>query len=380
MSEQHPIVILTASAGAGHVVAAAALRDAFAARVPQVPVEIHDVLAASNAFFRQLYAGGYLVLANHAPTLMGMLFEATDRPGRGIGESLRVAFQNLHVRPTMRYLQRRHPRLIVNTHFLPAEIVAQLRRAGRLDCPQVTVVTDYESHRIWVHPPTERYYTASEVAKQYLTTWEVPGESVLVTGIPVRAAFTEHQECRELRRRLRLEPEQPVVLLLCGGEGIGPTETLLQELLTIRAPVQLVVIAGRDEKRRRRLEAVAGRSGRPARVVGFTDDMHEWMRAADLVVSKPGGLTVSESFVCGLPMVVVNPIPGQESRNSDYLLEHGAGIKVNNPRVLGQRVTELLAAPARLQTLRKAALALAKPNAAGDIVADALRLTRPTRN
>lgn len=400
MNERDDMLILTASAGGGHLVAARALESALRARDPRLRISVLDVLALANPLFRRLYAGGYLGLVRHWPAAMGWLYETMDRPNPGLSDKLRIAVQDVNKGPIVRTIQRRRPRLIVHTHYLSAEIVAQMRRARRLDCPHVIVTTDYETHRMWAQQPAERYYTATEDGKFYLTTFGVPPERILVTGIPVRPGFTPTDDVAAARRECGLDSVIPVVLLLCGGFGVGPIVDIFSELLAMPAAAQIVVIVGRNETLRRRLEKYAGTawrdwhttagaepgryastaapprsgSGRSVRVIGFTDRVHDWMRAADVAVTKPGGLTVAEALACGLPLVIVNPIPGQETRNSDYLLERGAGVKVNSPRLLGRRVSELLADAARLTGLRAAARATGRPHAAADIAADALKL------
>ncbi len=374
MARSDTILILTASAGAGHLVAARALEHALRTAAPRANVEVLDVLSISNALFRRLYGGGYMGLVRHAPAAMGWLYDAVDRPDSRLQDAVRACLQNLNKLPTTRYVRQRRPQLIVNTHFLPAEIVAQMRRAGQIDCPQVTVTTDYETHRIWVQEPTERYYTATDDGRAYLVANGVAAGRIRVTGIPVRPEFEQPLSRAEARRRRGLAADQPVVLLLAGGFGVGPTALLLRELIAMSAGAQVVAIAGRNERLRRRLEAEARGADRPVHVEGFTEHMHEWMCAASVVVSKPGGLTVAESLACGLPLVVVNPIPGQETRNSDHVLERGAAIKVNNPRLLGHRVSTLLADTARLEALGAAARANGRPAAASDIAADALAL------
>ena len=374
MSRSNVILVLTTSAGGGHLIAARALEHALRAQAPDADIEVLDVLAITNVLFRKFYAGGYLGLVRHAPAVMGWLYKTMDRPRNEVLDALRVWIQDLSKRPIVQHLLQRHPGLIVHTHYLPAEIVAQMRRAGQLDCPQVTVTTDYETHRIWVHEPSERYYTATEDGKVYLTLCGVAPERVWVTGIPVRPGFEQMLDRHEARRRCGLDLNRPAVLLLCGGFGVGPTAELLRELVFMPADAQVMVIVGRNEKLRARLERQVAGAPRPVRVVGFTDKIHEWMQAANLVVTKPGGLTVAESLACALPLVIVDPIPGQEVGNADYLLEHGAAIKVNNARLLGHRVSALLADPARLERLRAAARAIARPHAARDIAADALAL------
>lgn len=377
MNADGPILILTASAGAGHTVAARALEEQFRMQAPSLRVIVHDFLETTNAFFRALYAKGYLGLVNYAPAAMGLLYDATDQPDRYLRSSLRAWFQNINAHRGMKFLIDHRPRLIVNTHFLPAEIVAHMRKTRRLNCPQITITTDFETHRLWAQSPTERYYTATEEGKAYLLTWGATCEQVRVTGIPVRAAFCSPLSQPDARQRCHLAADRPVLLLLCGGFGVGPIEQLFRELLALKHDVQLVAIAGRNEPLRRRLTEIAQPVASDARVLGFTDTMHEWMRAADLVITKPGGLTTSEALACGTAMVIVNPIPGQETRNSDFLLERGAAIKVNNPRLLGHRVDQLLADPSRLKSLRSVALNLGRPDAARAIVSDALTLLDP---
>lgn len=373
MDTTRPILVLTASAGAGHTMAARAVAEALTALRPEATVEVHDVLVSTTRFFRWLYARGYSGLVNHAPALMRKLYEAMDRAPSAWNDGWRIPFQDASARGTRRLLRRKDPQLIVNTHFLPAELVARMRRRGELDCPQATVTTDFETFRLWVQPPTERYFTATQDGASYLTAWGAPVECIRVTGIPVRAAFGQPLDRTEMRRRHALEPDRPVILVLSGPLATGPVHEYVRQLAGLRNRPQVVVVTGRNERLRARLEPLA-RELPGVRVLGFTDRMHEWMRAADLAISKPGGLTSSEALACGLPLVVVNPIPGHEERNSDYLLERGAAIRVNHPRLLGPRVGRLLSNPARLARMREAALAAGRPAAAEQIAREVLGL------
>ncbi|QOJ14280.1 MAG: glycosyltransferase [Planctomycetia bacterium] len=369
-----PILVLSASAGAGHLTAARAVEQALArsAGPAAPPVEVLDVLDLTNRLFRALYAGGYLAIVNHAPGAMGWLYEMMDRPGTRIRDAIRTGVQNLCSRRVAALLRERRPRLIINTHFLAAELVAQLRRRGALDCPQFTVTTDFETHRLWVQPPTERYFTATPEGKAYLASFGVPSDSIRVSGIPVRAEFEQPLDRADARSRLGLPLHRPIVLMLCGGFGVGPAERVLAALRAAPGAPHVVVICGRNHALHARLARAAQGDSQIA-ICGFTEDMHIYMRAADVAVSKPGGLTASEALVSGLPLVILNPIPGQEARNSDYLLEHGAAIKVNSLRLLAHRVGALLADPPRIAALRAAALRIARPSAAMIVAEEALQ-------
>jgi len=262
--------------------------------------------------------------------------------------------------------------IIVNTHFLPAEIIASLRRRGQFATPQLTVTTDFETHRLWVNEPCDHYFTATEEGAVNLQRWGVPAARTSVTGIPIHPAFAEPKDRSACLAKHGLAGDRPVVLQLAGGFGVGPVERLYAGLLSIPSPLELVVVCGRNEELRARLGQVAVPPRHRAKVLGFTTEMDELMAVADLVVSKPGGLTTSETLARGATMVVVNPIPGQESRNSDYLLENGAAVKINNLATLPFKLTQLLSDPVRLAKLKDNARRLGKPRAAFEIAQRAL--------
>ena len=172
----------------------------------------------------------------------------------------------------------------------------------------------------------------------------MPAGDVTVTGIPIHPAFSEPKDRAGSASGGRaLAGDRPVLLQLAGGFGVGPVEQLFQSILAVETPLELVVVAGRNAELKTRLEQIDVPPRHRAHVLGFTTEMDELMAAADLVVSKPGGLTTSEALARGTPMVVVNPIPGQESRNSDFLLENAAAIKINNVATLPYKLNQLLA-------------------------------------
>lgn len=370
------ILILSASAGAGHVRAAQAVELALRQRLPDAVVKNVDVLQLTTATFRRLYGESYLDLVNKAPHVLGYFYDFMDQPSRtkGRGDRLRLAVQKLNMKKLLRFLTAEPWDLAINTHFLPAEIIASLRRAGEVDLPQVTVTTDFETHRLWVNDPCERFFTATEEGALYLRHWGVPSDATRVTGIPVHPVFAQDKDRAECLRRQGLVGDRPIVLQVAGGFGVGPVATIYGQMLDIERPLEIVVVTGRNESAREQLAAVPVPSRHRSKVLGFTDQMDELMAAADVIVSKPGGLTTSEALARGLAMVIVNPIPGQESRNSDYLLENGAAVKVNNLATLGPKVAGLFDPRERLGRLRENARRLGRPRAAFDVVDESLKL------
>ncbi len=204
-----------------------------------------------------------------------------------------------------------------------------------------------------------------------------------VTGIPVDPAFMEPMEKSEARRRCSLDPALFTILVSAGGYGVGPIELLIAEILRLKIPVQVVVIAGRSLELKATLDELAAQQNpsQPVKLVpvGYTTHMHEFMAAADLLIGKPGGLTTSEAMARNLPVCIVNPIPGQEERNSDHLLEQGVAIRCNNLPTLAYKIENLLANPERLSAMRAATHAVARPSAALDIVQTLLNLPQDHR-
>src|SRR5258706_9990211 len=368
------ILVLSASVGAGHMRAAQAVELALKQSAPDAIVRNVDILTLTNAVFRRLYGSAYLDLVNKAPHVLGYIYDLLDRPRspRSRRDRLRLLVEKLNLRKLCELLECESWDAIVNTHFLPAEIIASLRRSGRITTPQITVTTDFETHRLWVNRPCELFTTATGEGAAYLEHWGVPAGTTRVTGIPIHPVFSESKDRDACLKRLELATDRPVVLQLAGGFGVGPIQKLYRGLLETASPPQLVVVAGKNEKVAAKLKQVEVPPRHRSKVLGFTDQMDELMCTADIVLTKPGGLTTSEVLARGAAMAIVNPIPGQESRNSDYLLENGAAIKINNLATVAYKLTALLREPQRLATIKANAHHLGRPQAAYDIARYAL--------
>lgn len=370
------VLILSASVGAGHVRAAQAVDAAVRELDPAAEVETVDVLGRTNAAFRRVYGSAYLDLVNKAPHVLGYMYDLLDRPvtGKARGDRLRLLVERMNLRKFHDLLDEKPWDVVVNTHFLPAEIIANLRRQGRSALRQMTVTTDFDTHRLWVNEPTDLYTTATADGAAYLAHWGVPAANVAVTGIPIDPKFTRPVDRAATLAGLGFDGTRPVVLQLAGGFGVGPIAELYKQVLSVDRPVDVVVVAGKNEAVKAELDALPLPARHRAKVLGFTDRMHEWMAVADVVISKPGGLTTSEVLASGAAMLIVNPIPGQESRNSDYLLEQGAAAKVNAVPLLGMKLAAMLGDPGRLASLKANATRIATPRAAYAVAERALAM------
>lgn len=377
MKSKPRVLLLSASSGAGHLRAAQALEKAFTARGDCL-VEHVDAMKYASKLFQNLYHKTYISLAQRAPDVLGLLYNRTDRPWKA--PRPRLALDRLNVQPMIRMLKSVQPDLCVATHFLPGEILAWLIARKKLRARNAIVVTDYDVHALWLCRTVDRYYVALPESAEYLAAVGVRRDQLRVTGIPVDPLFAMPVQRKVAREHLGLDPHAPILLAAAGGEGVGPVEQLVRGLLEMNRPWQIVAIAGKSEKIRKRLEALARQAGSlPSNAprlcpIGFTREMDQYMAAADLLVGKAGGLTTSEALARALPMVLIEPIPGQEERNADHLLEAGAAIRCNNLPVAAWKVATLLDNPARLKRMQESARCMARPNAAAEIAEDALAL------
>jgi processive 1,2-diacylglycerol beta-glucosyltransferase len=377
MKSKPRVLLLSASSGAGHVRAAQALEKAFAARGDCV-VEHIDAIHYVSKLFQRVYDKTYIAMVRRAPELMGVLYDRTDQPWNH--PRRRLAMDRLNTQPMIRMLKRMQPDLCVATHFLPAEIIAWLIAKKKLSARHAIVVTDYDVHALWLCRTLDRYYVALEESAEYMARIGVPRDKVRVTGIPVDPLFAIPLDRSAARKHFGLDPEALTLLVSAGGEGVGPIEQLVRNLLAMQKPWQIVAIAGKSEKTQRRLEELSRQAGKLASgalrlcAVGFTTEMDQYMAAADLLVGKAGGLTTSEALARALPIALVEPIPGQEERNADHLLEAGAAIRCNNLPAAAWKIATVLDDPPRLRRMQEAARAMARPAAAANIAEDALRL------
>jgi processive 1,2-diacylglycerol beta-glucosyltransferase len=239
---------------------------------------------------------------------------------------------------------------------------------GEFDRPVWVVVTDFDVHSLWVHPHMAGYFAASEEVAWRMADRGIAPASIHVTGIPIQPVFGESRSRAECAEELGIAPDRTTLLLMSGGAGLGGIASLAERLLRLPEDVQIVALSGRNEALLEQLRDISLKH--PGRLfpLPFTRTVERVMAASDLAVTKPGGLTTSECLAVGLPMIVVSPIPGQEERNAEYLLENGAALTAYDAAGLEYRVRLLLREPRRLAALRDHAKALGRPGAAASIL------------
>ena len=253
------VLLLSASAGAGHVRAAEAVEKAFKLRKDANGVEVHhfDVLNYTNKLFRHLYSKAYIDLVNKMPEVPGWVYDKLDKPWKN--ERRRLALDKLNTRPFVKLLREYQPDLIVCTHFLPAEIVSWLKAKERLASRQVIIVTDFDVHAMWLVHHYERYFVAVDEARVYLEALGIPPKKITVSGIPIDPVFAIKKDKQQMRAKHGLAPDRTTILLSAGGFGVGSVDALVQSLLPLRQRAQVVAICGRNEELKERLAKLASR-------------------------------------------------------------------------------------------------------------------------
>ena len=364
------VLILSASVGAGHISAANALEKEFQKQNAAAEIKNIDVLEYTNPLFRRLYGKAYLDMVNKMPEVLGWMYDSLDKPWEN--ERRRLALDRLNTQKFIKLIKNEKPDIAVCTHFLPAEIISWLRAKNKIDTKQAIVVTDFDAHAMWLCHNFEHYFVALDETKAHLEKLGIPANKLIVSGIPIDPVFAEHKDKQEMREKHGLDKDRLTILVSAGGFGVGNIANLLEALSELETEAQIIAVCGRNEELKTQLEKLAEEKLNTTRVkfhpIGYTKQMDEYMSASDLIVGKPGGLTTSEALAKGLIFVIVNPIPGQEERNSDHLLEKGCAIKCNNLPVLAYKIDKLVGDKERFAQMKTNVQNLATPNSAGDIV------------
>lgn len=363
------VLILSAGSGSGHIRAASALEKVCRGE-PRVREVVNvDALTYTNKLFRQFYSKFYYQLIRSAPTLLGWFYDNLDEPWKT--ERMRLMLSRLNTGPLIRMIRRLRPDLTVCTHFLPAEIISYLLSRDSIETRHAIVVTDLDVHAMWLSRHFHHYFVAIEEARVHLQMTGLPEDRITVSGIPIDPVFAEPKDRRSLCAKHGVDPERPLLLVSLGAMAREVGGVLVQALGYLKAPAQIALICGAHPEVREIYEFAVRRVGASRlswRIIGFTEEIDEWIKMATLLIGKPGGLTLSEAMACGVPMVIFQPIPGQEERNSDHLLESGAAIKCNNITTIAYKVDSILGDKERWQRMSAAARKMGRPDAARTVM------------
>ncbi len=356
------ILIVHASAGAGHRKAAEAIYKDLCENSPH-EVTLVDSLDYTNRVFKFCYSTGYSFVIKNFPWLWGLFFYFFEIKFLWwLFKFLRRLSHAMNSPRLVRFILKENPDVILSTHFMVNEIVSHLKDKHISGVKIVSVVTDYNAHLSWVADYVDIYCVAIPEVKKELIYKGVDENKIIVTGIPVDTNFTKVTDRDEIRQRLDFKDGSFSILIVAGAIGIGPIYNIAQLL---KDKFQLVILCGKNEKLRKDLLDLKSDN---IKAFGMVDNMHEFMAACDIIITKAGGLTTTESLVSNIPIIYFNIIPGQEGKNAKLFESHGIAKVIKDISGIDNFVTELREDNNRYDSIREKMKQIAKPNAVRDII------------
>lgn len=353
------ILFLSISMGAGHLKAAEALNEYVKGRYPHSRTLIVDTFKYISPTVHKFFVDGYLGLIRHRPGIYGMLYKMSERCSNiNILSMLVSRMLSLKIE---RLIEEFHPSIIVCTHPFPLQMVSSLKAANKISMPLVAVFTDYVSHPFWLQDNVEAYVVGHEKIKKDMITHRIPPDRVISCGIPVSPGFLKTTSKKTARKNLGLY-DKFTLLIMGGSLGFGEIEKTLMALINnFDENLQIIVVAGKNHKLKNRLDILKKSSRIKLLILGYTDNVSELMDASDILITKPGGMTVSEALVKGLPMIIVSTIPGQEERNADFLINNGVALRTADIDTLIRVIDDLIKNPEKINSMKEKCTNLIDP-------------------
>ena len=368
--EQLNVLIFSASFGAGHVRAADAIIEALREKDPNVKITHLDFGTFLSKTFNSVVKNTYIEVIKHTPKLWGKFYYRTSKiPPNSL---LQRFLNGLGRREFVKFIQVLQPDLVICTYPTVAGVLAQQRLKGILNVPLVTIVTDYAVHSQWIHPGVDHYIVGCEGVYEGLVARGINPQSIRITGIPVSPKFEWKLDRQKILKRFNMNSNLPTVLVMGGAYGVlGGAKWICKILSETAIPVQTIVVCGNDEKLYKALDPLVEEGKNPVVRFGFVRNVEELMSAADMIITKAGGLTVTEALTKRLPLVIFRPIPGQEEENAKYLEAMGAGRTAKSEEELEKIIFHLLKHSKDLERMRRAA-AKAVPGRAAELAVEGI--------
>lgn len=338
------IMIFTASTGGGHNQAASSLSEEFRGKGYEA-VKV-DMLKETSSVLNTLIADGYKVLANKMPKIYGGLYKLTDF--ERINNSVTSTVTSVVCKEINKIIQKHSPHLIIGTHPFIIDIIGKLKRKGLIDLPFISIVTDFEAHQTYVNEHVDAYITGSEYTCESLANRGLPKTILYPYGIPIRREFLETNSS------VNRSKDSFQILLMGGSMGVKSMKKVLKNLLESSKDFKLVVVCGNDELLKSNVESLIASKQRNKDIIvyGFTNKIAKLMDESDIIISKPGGLTVTESIAKNIPMIIPYLIPGQEEENADFLVKSGVAVKTNYIGEIRYIIDDLIEKPEKLRLMR----------------------------
>ena len=367
------ILIFYASYGGGHLSAAKSIKQYIDSHYKDCNVKMCDCMKYIDTKLEKITTDAYKTMAKSAPKTWGELYKLTDREGP-ITQITNTS-NKLFAIKLNKLFKEFNPDIVISTHPFSTQMTAELKKLGKTKCTLATIMTDFAPHNQWLvgSDYIDYFFVSHEGMKKKIMQKGIPEEKIFATGIPLSNRFLQHFNREKIKEDLKLDTEKRTILFFGGGEfGLGKdaTSKIFEEfILNLKNEYQMVVISGKNEKMYEKFSSIVKqkRASKKVQVYTYTNKVPELMSISDLVVTKPGGLTSTESLASGLPMVIINPIPGQEEKNAEYLVSSGVAIWLKNDDNCEKKIKDLLSNPDELKQMKIKSKLMAKKNSTRDI-------------
>lgn len=360
------VLILSASTGAGHMRASNALKSYISKTEKEMNVEVVDVFKYINPLLNKTVCKGYLYLATKTPRFYGKIYASTNKDSK-IPSKLTKPIV-LFNRKLMRLINYFKPDVIVTTHPFVTEMVSKLKAQEKTTIPLICIMTDYAPHKTWIHKHVDGYIVANDDMPSEMIKLGVPKEIIHSFGIPIDDVFFNHDDRKLLRKDLALDENLPTVLVMAGSFGVKNILGIYNDIIKIPMEFQIIVITGRNEKLYSAFKETIENNLKPTKLIFFTHEIDKYMHSANIIITKPGGLTISEALACNIPMVVFDAIPGQEQENAQFLVNHNMAILLEKNKDCSYVIQNLLEDKARLEFMQNSCKVFDKSESCKNIV------------
>lgn len=366
MTTARKILFISAPVGAGHIKAAQAVSSALCKEYAQTETKIANIFDFFNPYIGKIILKVYLKVLKLFPALYGMAYSWGNESYLAlVGRKIISGYLASHME---KYITEYNPTAIVCTHATPAGLVAHLLQKNKLTIPVIAVVTDFVVHRLWIYPEIKNYVVANEAMGDFLNLYGIEQSSIAVMGIPVDEKFSLVPDKESIVKELSLNPQYKTILIMGGGGGMLPMDEIVLCCEDIDSNLQIIAVTGHNTSIYNKLLAIKPKLRQRVEVLGYVDNISELMAVADLIISKPGGVTTAETLCRGLPMIIYRPIPGQEEGNTHYLTNCQAALRADSLKEIQGMIKKLfIEEPKMLMTLQQNSLKLSQPQSANKI-------------
>jgi len=359
------IILMYISEVSGHHSATLAIEKAIKTLSPHTEILNINTFNYTNPISERIVNRLYMGVIKRAPKIWDYLY---DNPGvvKNI-DKLKEAIHKFNSPKLKRLFDRFKPNAVLCAQAFPCGMVADFKKTYNSDIPLIAVLTDYVPHSYWIYDEVNYYITPSDEVTHRLMKKGVADHKIKTLGIPFDAKFNETQDNNKLFQKLKLEPALPTVLMMGGGQGLGPIKIIVKSLEKVKKEIQEIIVCGTNKKLYKSLKRKIKKYKKNIFLFGYVHNINELMSITDIIITKPGGVTTAEVLAKNIPMIIAKPLPGQEINNTVYLTTKGAAIKVDNPRRINLVVEDLLNNPEKLNAMRESAIRISKPAASLDI-------------